>query len=512
MERPADILNVRQGEGASDDETRQALTASLVNTLPENRALRTKPSRKPASYPGGYCLAAVDSLLVERFGGLPGAVQILDEARVRAVRAYKAAGSDDVADRLSASLFAGDALVGLLAERLLESGDALEVAAELADSSGEGSVDAVLLELFLRAVGNPLLGELPPLFAVEAQLRLLVLFGLVEEASLWLRPNPGRVECVVHLGEQDPSRRTRAVAKLTLAGAHVSSFARRARIQALPVTRWGRPDAALVTRVSPQARRAVQGYLTETATALSTLLERAALLERSAEREQTLVKASERRLTRLGFDLHDGPIQDVLAIAGDMLELRTELYPFVTGPHRDSAYERFDVLAERLRELDTELRGLALSLESSSVVSRPMEEVLHREMDTFRDRSGIRAQLQITGDCSFLSGSQRIALFRAMQEGLSNAREHSGATSVDVRLRARRGWTELSVSDDGCGFAVEHSLARAAKRGRLGLVGIGERVRMLGGTFEIDSAPGGPTRLVVRLPRWEPLHPAAENA
>ena len=78
-------------------------------------------------------------------------------------------------------------------------------------------------------------------------------------------------------------------------------------------------------------------------------------------------------------------------------------------------------------------------------------------------------------------------------------------------LRCRRAWTELTVADDGCGFSVEPGLARAARRGRLGLIGIHERVRMLGGTFRIDSAEGGPTTLTVTLPRWEPLDPAAAD-
>jgi signal transduction histidine kinase len=92
-----------------------------------------------------------------------------------------------------------------------------------------------------------------------------------------------------------------------------------------------------------------------------------------------------------------------------------------------------------------------------------------------------------------------------IQEALANVREHSGASSVEVRLSARRSAIEVRIVDDGMGFEVERALAKAAQRGRLGLVGMGERVRMLGGTFEIESAPGGPTTLTVTLPRWEPL-------
>ena len=74
-----------------------------------------------------------------------------------------------------------------------------------------------------------------------------------------------------------------------------------------------------------------------------------------------------------------------------------------------------------------------------------------------------------------------------------------------IRIRARRSAIEVQITDDGMGFEVERALAKAAQRGRLGLVGIAERVRMVGGTFELDSAPGGPTNLKLTLPRWEPM-------
>ena len=92
-----------------------------------------------------------------------------------------------------------------------------------------------------------------------------------------------------------------------------------------------------------------------------------------------------------------------------------------------------------------------------------------------------------------------------MQESLANVREHSGATAVEVRIRARRSTIDVSITDNGQGFEVSRAVAKAAQRGRLGLVGMGERVRLLGGTFQIDSKPGGPTTLRFSLPRWEPF-------
>jgi signal transduction histidine kinase len=63
------------------------------------------------------------------------------------------------------------------------------------------------------------------------------------------------------------------------------------------------------------------------------------------------------------------------------------------------------------------------------------------------------------------------------------------------------------ISDDGCGFDTESTLVRAARAGRLGLVGMHERVRMLGGRTEIVSRPGGPTVISATLPRWPTVEP-----
>jgi signal transduction histidine kinase len=347
------------------------------------------------------------------------------------------------------------------------------------------------------------------LFGVVRALRLLVRVGLAGDVSLWRRRN-GRLACVLSLDDDEPTRRERAAARAVLASGAALAPSRRSQIHALPVLRFGRVDAALVARVVPETRDVAGSFLAEAAASLSPLLERALLLDRSAQRERELVTGSERRLTRLGFDLHDGPIQDVLALAADVRRFRDEMHPFVVEPHQEQAIADLEELQGRLVQLDRDLRELAHSLESKSAVSRPIEEVLHREIEAFAGRTGIEARIDVTGN-TFLSASQRIALFRAVQEALSNVREHSAASRVEVSLRCRRSWTELRVEDDGQGFRVDQGLASAARRGRLGLIGISERVRMLGGTFQIDSAPGGPTALHVTLPRWEPLDPAADQ-
>jgi signal transduction histidine kinase len=87
-------------------------------------------------------------------------------------------------------------------------------------------------------------------------------------------------------------------------------------------------------------------------------------------------------------------------------------------------------------------------------------------------------------------------LLRIVQEALNNAARHSAASRVEVGARLRDGALELSVGDDGDGFDAD----AAPQAGSFGLVGMGERARLAGGSLEVSTAPGQGTRITVRLP------------
>ena len=431
-------------------------------------------------------------------------VPILAAAHRRAAGIVVPAGGNDAADALAASVYAADVIVALAAEGELEAADTRVAASALAQVRDEPFATAAF-DLFLRAISSGALLELPPVVAAEIQLRLLLHLDIALEASVWRRVGGANIECVISLGADAGSRRVRSTAKAAMTGRTGLSLTGRSNLRSAQVRRFGMPTGAIVIRVFGDPLRDVGAYVEATAAALSPVLERELLLERDAAKERSVVASGERRLMRLGFDLHDGPIQDVLALAGETHRLRDQIYPFILESHRELAYGRFDDMLARLTDLDRGLRELAHSLETKSIVSRPLSEIIHREVDAFAGRSGITAHVDVRGDPESLSSAQKIAVFRAVQESLANVREHSGATAVEVSIRARRSTIDLRITDNGQGFEVSRALAKAAQRGRLGLVGIGERVRMLGGTFEIDSRPGGPTTLRFSLPRWEPF-------
>jgi two-component system sensor histidine kinase DegS len=305
----------------------------------------------------------------------------------------------------------------------------------------------------------------------------------------------------------------RAVAKEAIAGGTVR-WRERGSMHGVPVSRWDQPFGALVLRARPSERERALVFADETARRLAAELERTSLLESSASREQRLVAASERRLARLGFDIHDGPIQDVAALATDLRFFRTQLRrENGAGAPADRLASCIDDFEARLVALDRELRELAHSLERTSAVDRPFGESLRSHLAAFTTRNDVAVRLDLRGDPEQLTTSQRLAILAFVREAMVNVRDHSGAKTATVTVSVGRAHTHAAVLDDGRGFDVERTLVDAARRGRLGLVGMGERMRMLGGRLQLESRAGGPTRVAVTVPRWDPAcAPARDTA
>jgi signal transduction histidine kinase len=208
-----------------------------------------------------------------------------------------------------------------------------------------------------------------------------------------------------------------------------------------------------------------------------------------------------RQLARLRFDLHDGPQQDVILLAEDLRLLQSQLELALGGhPLRDRLVGHLGDLQSRLVSLDSDLRRIASQLESPFLADRPFKSALAELIEAFRERTGLNPRTEVSGEFDSITDSQQITLLALIREALNNIREHSGASAVAVNLVLDVAGVEASVQDDGCGFDPETALVKAAREGHLGLVGMHERVQMLGGNTLINSRPGGPTIISVRLP------------
>jgi signal transduction histidine kinase len=213
----------------------------------------------------------------------------------------------------------------------------------------------------------------------------------------------------------------------------------------------------------------------------------------------TLAEANERLLVRLGFDLHDGPLQQVHVLAQDLRLLRAQIERLLDGESRKAVVGCFSDLESQLGDLHRDLRDLAHSLEPRALLEDSLPDAVARELAAFERRADVATALSLDGSFDALTDSQRIALLRVLQEALSNVRRHSRAKSVAVTVTDDGSGVRLEIRDDGRGFEPD---VPAHPESGLGLVGMRERLRLLGGALEVASRPRGPTTLVATLPRW----------
>jgi len=426
----------------------------------------------------------------------PGA---LERARRRAQVLAAAGGADPDAVRPAAFVLVADVVVSRALERDWERNEVAALAHDLG-AALELPLEVVVVELFLRVVDDARLLEPPPQLALETQLRLLGAFSLADDLTVWITGDGGRPRLLARIGAE-PTRRVRAAAAETLSGSDSSPAA---SIRAFPVARWERVEAALVVRAARNDRMGL-ALAAELATRLSPTIERARLLERRTERESAVAEAAERRLARLGFDLHDGPVQEVFALGAELRLFREQLRRALGGNRHAAIIQgRVDDLEARLVALDGELRSVARSLETPTVLRTPLPDLLRKEAADLEERSSLAVDLHVEGEFDSLTPSQAITILRVVQEALANVETHATARLATVTVHAGLQELQAEIRDDGKGFEVERTLVDAARTGHLGLVGMSERVRLLGGRLDVESRSGGPTRVAAVIPRWRP--------
>ena len=383
--------------------------------------------------------------------------------------------------------------------------DAMPVVRALCEVAGF-TPDSARASLYARAARAPHFLQIDPGDAIDAHLALILALTPVSSVSVWVGEVPGDVSLLRSAGALATTRRCRTVALRTIAGeAPLPKVdAPRRHVYGLPLRRLGLPVGAVVVRVRPEFQAEAAPLLEELARVLSPVLERELLLRTSASRDELLHAAAERRLVRVGYDLHDGPLQEIAALGAELARLKGQIAGLEQGRLQELLSGRIDDVTARLVEVDRSLRDLSQTLETSSLADRPVPDALRREAENFRRRTGIDVAVETAGNFRALSASQRIAILRIVQEALSNVREHSIATEVAVNVESTPEGVRLRITDNGQGFDVALTVVAAARRGRLGVVGMNERVRLLGGVFEIDSTLGVGTTITAALPAWLP--------
>jgi signal transduction histidine kinase len=210
---------------------------------------------------------------------------------------------------------------------------------------------------------------------------------------------------------------------------------------------------------------------------------------------QELVKAQEEERRELSRELHDEVGQALTALGMDLGALATARAD-ATPLFQEQLAE-----AKQLVERTTQMvRDLAMGLRPSMLDDLGLAPALEWQVREFSRRTGIPVDLGVDGALEELPEAHRTCVYRVVQEALTNCARHSQARHVRVAIHGGPEQLALMVQDDGVGFQVER--ARQSGAG-LGLLGIEERVRALGGTIEIVSQPQRGTLLNALMPLSE---------
>jgi PAS domain S-box-containing protein len=204
-----------------------------------------------------------------------------------------------------------------------------------------------------------------------------------------------------------------------------------------------------------------------------------------------LLQGAEEERQRLARDLHDDTAQSLSALL-----LRLQMARRTGHPER-----REELLAEMHGEIlraSESVRRILHGLRPPALEEAGVVAAVRAHLRNSLTDSGLNMTLLADPVEELLSREGRLALYRIMQEALSNVVRHANARNLHLRIRARGQAVQATVEDDGRGFSIEEVMS--AQRKGLGVLGMQERAIIVGGRVEIESAPGQGTRVQIRIP------------
>jgi PAS domain S-box-containing protein len=246
-------------------------------------------------------------------------------------------------------------------------------------------------------------------------------------------------------------------------------------------------------------RQAVEAALQKTEQKQTQLLKHARLQQDQLRNlSHRILHAQEEERKRISRELHDVIAQTLVGINVHVAAL-THSEAF----NPDSLQQKIAGIHQVVEEsLDT-VHRFARQLRPSMLDDLGLIPALQAFMKTFVEDSGVRASLKAFAGIEQTTDAVRTVLYRVAQEALTNVARHARASQVELNLECIGGMIRMEIKDDGQGFKV-HGRADTKEYQRLGLLGMRERVEMIGGTFAVESAPGHSTTIRVEIPKEQP--------
>jgi len=208
-----------------------------------------------------------------------------------------------------------------------------------------------------------------------------------------------------------------------------------------------------------------------------------------------ITKACEEERLRIAGELHDSTVQSLITV---LHQLENFLYDQPNLPvHK---VREIWAIREHVRDILQELRSLSRDLRPSILDDLGLVAAVRWTVRELEAEHGIQSGLQVCGVERRFSKEAELNFFRIVQEALRNIGKHSHASKAEVVIEFEDHKTTVTIRDNGVGFESPKEISAVSRSGKLGLVGMQERVRLLGGVLEIKSEPGKGTSVIVEAP------------
>jgi signal transduction histidine kinase len=239
-----------------------------------------------------------------------------------------------------------------------------------------------------------------------------------------------------------------------------------------------------------------QEILTTFAAQSGVAIENARLYQSLREERDRIIAVEEDVRRRLARDLHDGPTQMLAAIIMSANFVQQAIAHNSLEHALQELEEMLPVAEKALRQV----RSLLFDLRPVILETQGLVPALQSYAQRLRETEGLNVVLSVGGEFDRLSHNAEVAIFSVVQEAITNAKKHAGASRINIEVTSDNDNLVVVVRDNGVGFDTKAVAARYEERGSLGMLNMKERAEIVEGTLSISSQPGQGTTITLRLP------------
>lgn len=241
-----------------------------------------------------------------------------------------------------------------------------------------------------------------------------------------------------------------------------------------------------------ERRRSVEDSLRSSEQSTQQLLQRSHLMQEELRLlSRRLLSVQEQDRKNISRELHDVIAQSLTGIHGRLATLKSK-----TTANTQDLHKKIEI-TQRLVEKSVDIiHRFARDLRPAVLDDLGLIPAMRSHLKLFTEQTGIRTAFTAFAGVEKLDNASRTALYRIAQEALTNVTRHAKASRVAVRIEPHAGMIRMVIKDNGRGFDVTAPI----RRDRLGLIGMRERIEMIGGTFHLESVIGSHTVIRVKIP------------